>query len=485
MSASYRPERFTERIKDYSREQFIGTVLNLFSRTSDRTMIKAVSFLERMSADEYKGMVRAVREAFETSHPSIHLARRVFKEMNSNCKKKLLVNFVVEGLFHRPKRMASYIEEYGLEPPFVGLISPTMRCNLRCVGCYAANYTMASDLEPEIVDRVIQESKDIGLQFMVILGGEPFVYKPLWDILEKHNDIIFQIYTNGTVIDEQAARRIAQWGNIVPAISIDGFEEEMDSRRGKGTFAAVMRAMDLLRAQGVPFCFSCCSTRQNCKVIVSDEFIDLMIDKGAVLGWYFNYMPIGRDPDLELMPTPEQRDHVRARVNYLRETKPILLVDFFGDGPLVEGCLAGGKTYFHINNRGDVEPCIFAHYAVDNIKKKSLKEALNSDFFKGIRSKQPFGYVDIRPCPLIDYPGAMASLVRRYEARPTHEGAEKLVGELVPQLHGYARRLAEIYEKVWDEEYQWAKRYNASPKRKREKQLEAVEREKAQMCPLT
>lgn len=112
---------------------------------------------------------------------------------------------------------------------------------------------------------------------------------------------MFQIYTNGTVIDEEAAQRIAQLGNIVPAISIDGFEEEMDSRRGKGTFAAVMRAMDLLRAQGVPFCFSACSTRQNCKVIVSDEFIDLMMDKGAVLGWYFNYMPIGREPHLDLI----------------------------------------------------------------------------------------------------------------------------------------------------------------------------------------
>ncbi|MDI6822568.1 MAG: SPASM domain-containing protein [Actinomycetota bacterium] len=137
------------------------------------------------------------------------------------------------------------------------------------------------------------------------------------------------------------------------------------------------------------------------------------------------------------------------------QAPPILLVDFWGDGPLVEGCLAGGKLYVHINNKGDVEPCIFCHFAVDNIKDKSLMQALNSDFFKAIRRSQPFGHNDLRPCPLIDHPGAMAGLVEEYSAYPTHEGAESLFGEFIPHLRECARNVAQIYKKVWDEEYKW------------------------------
>ncbi len=267
--------------------------------------------------------------------------------------------------------------------------------------------------------------------------------------------MVFQVFTNGTMINEKMAEKLAELGNVAPAISIEEFKGETDARRGRRTFDAIMHAMDHLKEAGVLFFFSVCSTRHNYKVVVSDEFVDMLMKKGAALGWYFHYMPIGRDCDLSVMPTPEQRNYVRARVNHLRSRKPILLVDFWGDGPLVEGCLAGGKLYVHINNKGDVEPCIFCHFAVDNIKDKSLMQALNSHFFKAIRRSQPFGHNDLRPCPLIDHPGAMAGLVEKYSAYPTHEGAESLFGEFIPHLREYARNVTQIYKKVWDEEYKW------------------------------
>jgi len=203
-----------------------------------------------------------------------------------------------------------------------------------------------------------------------------------------------------------------------------------------------------------------CSTRQNYRQVTSEEFIDLMVEKGAALGWYFNYMPVGDGPDLNLMPTPAQRNYVRKRINQLRRKKPILLIDFFGDGPLVNGCLAGGKLYLHINNKGDVEPCIFCHFAVDNIATKSLKEALNSDFFKGIRQMQPFCHNDLHPCMLIDHPDVIRRLVTTHGAHPTHKGAETLVTGFTEPLRKYSREVAEIYERVWKEEYQWVKQWH-------------------------
>jgi len=116
--------------------------------------------------------------------------------------------------------------------------------------------------------------------------------------------------------------------------------------------------------------------------VTSDEFYDFLIDKGALFGWYFLFMPVGKDPDTSLMPTPEQRKKLYETVQRVRLEKPLFMMDFWGDAPYVGGCIAGGRRYIHINPKGDVEPCIFVHFSADNIKEKSLKEALDSDFMR-------------------------------------------------------------------------------------------------------
>jgi MoaA/NifB/PqqE/SkfB family radical SAM enzyme len=330
-----------------------------------------------------------------------------------------------------------------------------MRCNLSCEGCFAGEYSEDDDLPVETVQRIINEGRQIGIGFYTILGGEPLLYKPLLDIVAQNSDCIFQIFTNATAVNERIVKRLAELGNAILVLSIEGMQEETDERRGQGVFDKIMRAADMLRESGAPFMFSATPTRKNTEVVTSDEFIDLMIEKGAIFGWYFSYMPVGRDPDLSLMPTPEQRDYLRKRVSELRSTKPILLIDFWGDGPLTSGCLAGGRQFVHINNDGDVEPCIFCHMATHNIKESSLVEALNSDFFRAIRKAQPFGHNHIRPCPLIDHPGAMAGLAKKFGARPTHDGADRILTDFVPELRKYSARVKELYEDVWEKEYGW------------------------------
>jgi len=162
-------------------------------------------------------------------------------------------------------------------------------------------------------------------------------------------------------------------GNAAPAISIEGFEKETDARRGEGTFKRIMEAMDNLRNAGVPFGFSATPTKLNIETLMSDEFIDLMIEKGCSIGWFFQYVPIGRKPDVSLMATPEQRFRLRRRSIEIRNTKPIFIGDFWNDGPYVGGCICGARQagYFHINCHGDVEPCVFLQFSVDNIKDKN------------------------------------------------------------------------------------------------------------------
>jgi hypothetical protein len=242
-------------------------------------------------------------------------------------------------------------------------------------------------------------------------------------------------------------------------ISIEGFREQTDGCRGEGAFERAIQAMENLKEAGSLFGFSIKVDRHNVDYVTSDEFMDLLIEKGAIYGWYFLYIPVGREPDAALMPTPEQRNQLRIAINHFRQTKPVLAVDFWSDGVLTAGCINSGRIYFHINHRGDVEPCIFVHYATQNIKDCSLVEALNSPFFRGLRNMQPFSYNTLQPCPIIDHPGIMRSALKRWNAYPTHEGAGKIFTELRADIDKYAKEAEELFAPIWEEEYDWAKNW--------------------------
>ncbi len=100
------------------------------------------------------------------------------------------------------------------------------------------------------------------------------------DIYEKYNDCIFMPFTNGTLFNEKLADKVQKLGNIIPMFSLEGFEKETDARRGKGVFKQVMHGMDLLRERGVLFGVSTATGRNNIDTVISDEFINMLIEKG-------------------------------------------------------------------------------------------------------------------------------------------------------------------------------------------------------------
>ena len=127
----------------------------------------------------------------------------------------------------------------------------------------------------------------------------------------------------------------------------------------------------------------------------------------------------------------------------------MLLMDFWNDGPLVGGCMAGGRYYVHINVHGDVEPCVFAQFAVDNIRSKSLHEVLDSPFFRRIRARQPYSDDYLKPCMIIDHPHVLRELIRESGARPTYEGGDALLTSAADGLDAYARRWGELADAEW------------------------------------
>ncbi len=219
-----------------------------------------------------------------------------------------------------------------------------------------------------------EKTEQWGSHLTVISGGEPMLYesegKDLFDILRENRDNYFMMYTNATLITRELAEKMAELGNISPAISVEGWEKETDARRGKGTFSKILDTMENLRNAGVPFGISTTATRENAEIILSDEFIDFFLkEQGAVYSWLFQYMPIGRSFTIDLMVTPEQRRWMVEKQMEIIYDKKLFYVDFWNGGPLTIGCISAGRPggYFYIDWNGNIAPCVFFPYYIDNL----------------------------------------------------------------------------------------------------------------------
>jgi MoaA/NifB/PqqE/SkfB family radical SAM enzyme len=223
------------------------------------------------------------------------------------------------------------------------------------------------------MDRILNEARSMGCMFIVFSGGEPLTRrKELFRLIEKYSDMYFMFYTNRTLIDDAVADELYRLGNAGAVMSLEGFEEATDARRGRGVFNKVMAAMDRLRERGVPFGTSLTVTSRNVQYLTGDDFFGHLSQKGVMVCWFFLFMPVGKDPDVSLMPSPVQREYLRKRGQVLRREYPIFIADFWNDAPYVGGCIAGGRNYIHINANGDVEPWVFTNLAVGKIFLKNL-----------------------------------------------------------------------------------------------------------------
>lgn len=223
-------------IKTLTRAQAAKVLLNLVPRISVENLVRASVFAEKLTRVERdRETIRALRGLFEKHHPAIMVARDVMSRLSPNCRKKLISNLLVNAfLIGTDKREIEMPEQEGFRPPMLLVISPTMRCNLRCPGCYAGEYEQSHGLSFELVDRIISEAKQMGTYFITMSGGEVFTRPDMFDIWMKHDDVFFHVYTNGTMIDAECARKLERCGNIAPMISIEGLRDETDRRRGRG-----------------------------------------------------------------------------------------------------------------------------------------------------------------------------------------------------------------------------------------------------------
>lgn len=276
--------------------------------------------------------------------------------------------------------------------------------------------------------------------------------KSLWTDIddEQRKKLVETVVINGTLIDDAFADEMLRVKNLVPAISIEGFEEATDFRRGEGTYRKVIEAMTRLKERKLLFGISCCYTSKNVEVIGSEEYFDSMIDMGAKFAWLFTYMPIGAAAVPELIATAEQRKFMYEQIHKFRKTKPLFTMDFWNDGDAVGGCIAGGRGYCHINANGDMEPCAFIHYSDSNIKEKTLLECYQSPLFMAYRRSQPFNDNMLRPCPVLDNPGRLTQIVEESGARSTDLESPERACDYCNRCVPAAEKWAPVADELWN-----------------------------------
>ena len=446
-------EQKQSRLKDKLKYSAIRKTVAHIKKNPDKNFTRLLRLSRYFIRTEFfKRNVGKIESMWEDKESTTYqLIRRALDTLSQNAITKIVFAFFIKGGMEATELQESLREEMDINIPWTILMDPTSACNLKCKGCWAAEYSKRDNLTLEELDSIIRQGKEIGVHYFIYSGGEPLVRKDdLLTLAERHGDCMFMAFTNGTLIDEAFAKKLGKLGNFGFALSIEGFETATDARRGTGTYRSVMRAMDILRKHGIAFGFSACYTAENYQAIGSDAFIDVLMEKGCLFGWLFTYIPIGKDAVMDLMITPEQREYMYHFVRRIRIEKPIFLLDFWNDGEFVNGCIAGGRRYLHINASGDVEPCAFIHYSGANIREMSLMEALKQPLFRQYHQNQPFNENMLRPCPLLDNPEMLRAMVEESGAVSTQPVDRENVADLTEKTKQTAENWAETADRLWE-----------------------------------
>jgi len=468
------------------------------------TFDEILSNLEEHSVGQNKNAVSVVRTAAKNGHPYVELARLLVQERLSDIPRKRLVDiFFVPWIFTDKEKLRQILEKEGFEAPWFIVISPLKYCDLHCPGCYANADRSETYLSYDLLNRIASDAKKIGIKFVTISGGEPFIYwdkkkkKNLLDFFEANSDMYFQVYTNGTsLVDKDLAEEelgereknndkkaiaclkrirkvakrnkklygreniaplLAELGNVAPAISQEGFEKETDSRRGEGMYLLIQNARKNLTSHGVLHGFSITYTRENADIVTREDFMDELIRENVSFGWYFLYIPKGRSPDIRIVATPEQRMRLRKFVWEMRNKKPVFIGDFWNDGPWVGGCIAGARKYFHIRADGKITPCVFADFSIGKIdedfyqKGKTLKDVVQHPAFRYIRKRQLDIENKCAPCCIIDNPEILRDVVERFNLEPALPGEEEIIkGKTAEFLDQYSEEVKKISKDLWE-----------------------------------
>jgi MoaA/NifB/PqqE/SkfB family radical SAM enzyme len=271
-------------------------------------------------------------------------------------------------------------------PPFL-IASISSQCNLYCAGCYArAGRTVGdaackSQLDDGDWARIFREAQALGISFILLAGGEPLMRRGVIEAAAEIEEIVFPVFTNGTMFDERYISLFDRSRNLVPILSLEGGAAGTDRRRGDGVYARVVAAMETLNKKGILFGASITVTKENLIEVTSPDYVRTLSAHGCRIVFYVEYVPVS-SAAAATAPDDGDRATLARRQDALREAfDGMMFIAFPGDEAALGGCLAAGRGFFHISPTGDAEPCPFSPFTDTSLKTGTLQDALGSPLF--------------------------------------------------------------------------------------------------------
>ncbi|MBR4286582.1 MAG: radical SAM protein [Clostridia bacterium] len=439
----------------FAADKALSRILRYIDKAPEKNLLKLLNIAGKtFKFFPQKNFVKMKEAVSDKDNVYMQMFKNILADVDRDLVKSFLLSMGVHAGYYGTKTVRANRDKYNCNIPFTILFDPTSACNLKCKGCWAAEYGHSMQLSLDEMRSIVSQGRDLGTHFYMLTGGEPLIRKAdIITLASENPECTFLIYTNATLVDKKLCDDIKKCGNITLALSIEGDEASNDFRRGDGAYRTTIDAMKLLKAEKLLFGISVCYTSKNINQVTSDEFLDKMVDMGVKYAFYFNYMPVGKDADKSLIPTPSQRKYMyfwMKKVRNAKTGKPLFVMDFQDDGEYVGGCIAGGRNYFHINSNGDIEPCVFVHYSDSNIRTHTLFEALNNPLFMAYRKGQPFNDNHLMPCPMLENPDILRKMVKETGAKSTDFISKETVDELCAKCEDFSKAWAPVAKDIWD-----------------------------------
>lgn len=381
------------------------------------------------------------------------MIKRILRNTDKKCLYKFVVNMGVKGTmsFNRFQKRLKRGEFF----PAFHFISVTDDCNLNCQGCWVTGKKKNVRMSPEMLNQIIDETKAKGSYFFGILGGEPLLYKPLFDIFRKHPDCYFQLFTNGTLLTAETAEELRKISNVTPLISFEGDENVADIRRGgNDVFRRTVQAVENATSAGLITGVAMSVCKSNFQLALSDEFVNSLISKNVAYLWYYIYRPVGENATPELALSIAEIQQLREFMVNARGKFDIAIIDAYWDHDGNGLCPAASGLSHHINASGYIEPCPVIQFATDRVGEKPLQSLYNdSAFLKELKLEIP---KKTSGCIIMEDPQWLVGFTEKYTATDTSgRGNEAARLKSMPQLPSHGSGVP-VPEKGWI--YRFAKK---------------------------